>query len=86
MGRKLRKNGELRGTPRIQVIGAQGEKLGTMTVAQGLRLALKQGLDLVEVNPKTVPTTCKLMDLDKYQDEAAENARTRRKLDEPEPE
>jgi hypothetical protein len=28
------------------------EKLGVMTIAEALRLAFKEGLDLVEVNPK----------------------------------
>jgi translation initiation factor IF-3 len=68
---KVRKNGELRGTPRVDVMGASGEKLGVMTLAAGLRLAVKHGLDLVEVNPKASPPICKLLDFDKQKYEAA---------------
>ena len=48
------------------MIGADGEMLGMLTLADALRLALKQGLDLVEVNPKAEPPVCKLLDFDKY--------------------
>jgi len=87
VGRKIRKNGELRGTPRIQVISAHSEKLGTMSVAEGLRLAVKGGLDLVEINPTSVPPTCKLIDMDKYKyEEVKKAALARRRQEEPEPE
>ena len=48
---KIRINGDLRGTPRVDVIGSSGDRLGVMPVAEALRLAIKEGLDLVEVNP-----------------------------------
>jgi translation initiation factor IF-3 len=69
-GHKIRKNGELRGTPRVNVVGASDEKLGVMTLAEALRLALKEGLDLVEVNPTADPPVCKLLDFTKYTYEA----------------
>jgi hypothetical protein len=62
----MRKNGDLRGTPRVDVIGSSGEKLGVMPLAEALRLAMKQGRDLVEVNPNASPPVCKLLDLDKH--------------------
>jgi hypothetical protein len=40
--------------------------LGVMTVADALRLALQQGLDVGEVNPKAQPPVCKLLDFSKY--------------------
>lgn len=61
-----RKNGDLRGTPEVRVIGSKGEMLGVMPLAEALRLAMKEGLDLVEVNPRTVPPVCKLLDFRKY--------------------
>jgi translation initiation factor IF-3 len=73
-GYKVRKNGELRGTPRVRVIGASGAMLGVMTLSEALRLAVKQGLDLVEVNPRSSPPTCKLLDFGKYKYEAAKKA------------
>ncbi len=63
---KIRVNGEIRGTPRLRVVAVDGEMLGVMTLAEALRLALGQGLDLVEVNPKTDPPVCKVLDFDKY--------------------
>jgi translation initiation factor IF-3 len=63
---KIRSNGELRGTPNVRVVGASGEQLGVMTLAEGLRLAMKEGLDLVEIVPKADPPLCKLLDLSKF--------------------
>ena len=67
---KISINGEIRGTPRIRVIAADGKMLGVMRLAEALRLALRQRLDLVEVNPKADPPVCKLLDLAKYDDAA----------------
>jgi translation initiation factor IF-3 len=46
----------------VRVIGASGEMLGVMTVAEALRAAVRAGLDLVEVNPRGSPPVCKLLD------------------------
>ena len=82
-GPKIRKNGDLRGTPRVDVIGASGEKLGVMTLAGALRLALKEGLDLVEIHPEATPPVCKLLDISKYTyEEVKKAALARRRADE----
>jgi translation initiation factor IF-3 len=65
MAFKLRVNGDLRGTPHVRVIDADGEMLGVMTLAEALRHAMKAGLDLVEVNPRAEPPVCKILDLSK---------------------
>jgi|HubBroStandDraft_1064217.scaffolds.fasta_scaffold283527_1 translation initiation factor IF-3-like protein len=65
-GSKIRKNGELRGLPRIRVIGSSGAMMGVMTLAEALRLAFKEGLDLVEVGPTASPPICKILDFDGY--------------------
>jgi translation initiation factor IF-3 len=67
-------NGELRGTPRVQVIASTGEKLGIIALAKALRLAFKEGLDLVEIDPKAVPPVCKLIDFSKYKYEEKKRA------------
>jgi translation initiation factor IF-3 len=64
---RIRGNGELRGTPNVRVFGASGEPLGVMTLAEALKLARKEGLDLVEIVPNANPPVCKLLDLSKYQ-------------------
>ena len=55
--------------------------LGVMTLADALRLALKQGLDLVEVNPKADPPVCKLLDFDRYRYAARRSAADARRED-----
>jgi len=55
-----------------------------MTLAEALRLAVREGLDLVEFNPKADPPVCKLLDFSKYAYEAklkAALARGRREDD-----
>lgn len=59
-------NGQLRGTPEVRVIASDGAMLGVMPLAQALRLAMKEGLDLVEVNPKANPPVCRILDFDRY--------------------
>jgi translation initiation factor IF-3 len=85
---KIRINGDLRGTPRVDVIGSSGDRLGVMPVAEALRLAIKEGLDLVEVNPGADPPVCKLLDFDKYKYEAGKAALRGREdtVDEDDPE
>src|SRR5262249_27107073 len=72
---KIRMNGDLRGTPRVRVLAASGEDLGVMPLSEALRLAMKEGLDLVEVNPLAQPLLCKLLDFAKFKYEAAKGAK-----------
>jgi hypothetical protein len=71
---KIRKNEDLLGLAEIDVIGSSGEKLGVMAPADALRLARKQGLDLVEVNPKARPLVCKILDLARFKYDEAKKA------------
>jgi translation initiation factor IF-3 len=66
-GSKIRKNGDLRGLPTVRVIGSSGQALGIMTLADALRLAFKEGLDLVEISPNANPPVCKILDFGKYE-------------------
>ncbi len=68
-GAKIRRNGDLRGLPEVRVIGSSGKMLGVMALAEGLRLAFKEGLDLVEVNPRGTPPVCAVLDFGKYTDD-----------------
>lgn len=77
----MRMNGDLRGIPRVRVIGASGEDLGEMQLSEALRLAMKEGLDLVEVNPSAAPPVCKLLDLEKYKYEERRKAAMARDRD-----
>jgi len=52
--------------PKIRVIGADGEQLGTMGPNEGTMRAQAVGLDLVEVAPLASPPVCRIMDFSKY--------------------
>lgn len=67
---KIRINGDLRGRPLVRVIAADDEMIGTMSLADALRAAVKAGLDLVEVNPRGDPPVCRILDFARYEDGA----------------
>jgi len=48
-------------------VGANGDKLGVITLAEAKQLALDANMDLVEVSPNADPPVCKVMDYGKYQ-------------------
>ncbi|HEU4382365.1 MAG TPA: translation initiation factor IF-3 [Anaeromyxobacteraceae bacterium] len=50
----------------VRVIGAAGEQLGVLPIDQALRLAMDEGMDLVEVSPMSKPPVCKIMDYGKF--------------------
>ncbi|MEM7740093.1 MAG: translation initiation factor IF-3 [Pseudomonadota bacterium] len=51
--------------PKILVIDENGDKQGPITPEQGMEMAARAGLDLVEVNNGDIPV-CKLMDWGKH--------------------
>ncbi|MFM2129727.1 MAG: Translation initiation factor, partial [Pseudomonadota bacterium] len=65
--------------PSVRVVGADGEMLGVMTVAQALARADAAGLDLVEVSPSAEPPVCKILDYGKYKYQAQKKAAEARK-------
>jgi len=50
----------------VRLVGEQGEQLGIVAVADALRMAEEQNVDLVEIAPMAVPPVCKLMDYGKF--------------------
>jgi translation initiation factor IF-3 len=50
----------------VRLVGEQGEQLGIVAVADAVRLAEEQNVDLVEIAPLAVPPVCKLMDYGKF--------------------
>jgi len=48
------------------LIGAEGEQIGIVSVAEALRVADEAGLDLVEIAPQAEPPVCRTMDYGKY--------------------
>ena len=61
----LRINNQIR-SEEIRLIGHEGQQLGVVSFAEGLREAEDKGLDLVEISPNTNPPVCKILDYGKY--------------------
>jgi translation initiation factor IF-3 len=73
-------NEDIRGTPRVLLIDAEGEKQGEMPIGAALDAAREAGLDLVEVAPQSNPPVCKILDYGKYRfEEQKKKAETRKK-------
>ncbi|MBU6140888.1 MAG: translation initiation factor IF-3 [Proteobacteria bacterium] len=58
----------------IRLIDQDGEMMGVMTVAEGIRMAQEAGLDLVEISPNAVPPVCKLASIGKMKYEMQKKA------------
>jgi translation initiation factor IF-3 len=77
-GYQIRVNHRIR-VPEVLVIGPDGNKLGVLQTHEALRMALEQGLDLVEINPKSDPPVCKILDFGRYKyEEKKKQAQARR--------
>ena len=50
----------------MRLVGEQGEQLGIVAIADAVRMAEEQNVDLVEIAPLAVPPVCKLMDYGKF--------------------
>ena len=62
---RIRVNHQIR-IPQVRVILEDGSSPGIMQTSEALKLAREQGLDLIEINPKSVPPVCKIVDYGKY--------------------
>jgi len=63
----------------VRVIAEEGEQLGIMPTLQALRRAESIGLDLVEIQPRSKPPVCKIMDHGKYKYELSRKLSESRK-------
>lgn len=50
----------------MRLIGAEGEQLGIVSVAEAIRLSEEADLDLVEIAPLAEPPVCRVMDVGKF--------------------
>ena len=51
----------------LRVIDHEGTNLGVLPIKDALELAMKHGLDLIEISPAAKPPIAKIMDFGKYQ-------------------
>jgi len=63
----------------IRLIGQEGQQLGVVSPAEGLKLAKEAGLDLVEVAPDAAPPVCRIMDYVRYRYEQTRKNREAKK-------
>jgi translation initiation factor IF-3 len=56
--------------PEVRLIAADGQPVGVVSTHEALRMAQEAGLDLVEVNAKSDPPVCRILDFGKmkYED------------------
>ena len=70
---KERINNQIRASD-VRVIDGEGTNLGVFPIAEALRMAEDQGVDLIEINPDAKPPICKVMEYGKYQYELKKKA------------
>ncbi|MBA8666313.1 translation initiation factor IF-3 [Holosporaceae bacterium 'Namur'] len=63
----------------IRLIDHEGNMIGIVLPKQGLELARRVGLDLVEISPNAEPPVCKVMDFGKYKYEIQKKAQEAKK-------
>jgi translation initiation factor IF-3 len=63
--KSVRINGEIN-APEIRLVGLEGDQLGIVSIAEGMRLAEEAEVDLVEIAPTAVPPVCRIMDYGKF--------------------
>lgn len=73
-GPQIRVNHRIR-VPEVRVVAEDGSNLGVIPTEQALRRAQEVGLDLVEVNPKSSPPVCKILDFGKFKYEEKKKQR-----------
>ena len=73
-----RLNAEIK-VPKVRLVDADGEQVGIVPLAQALRRAREQELDLVEVAPQADPPVCRIMDHGKQKYQATQKAKEARK-------
>lgn len=71
-------NGQIR-EKEVQLIGANGEKLGIVSTREALDKAAESNLDLVLVSPNAKPAVCKIMNYGKYKFEQSKKEKEAKK-------
>ncbi len=66
-------------SPEIRLIGADGNVIGVMPVAEALKISENAGLDLVEISPNANPPVCKIIDYGKFMFEVIKREKEARK-------
>jgi len=66
--KKLKRNSYFNSNSKlIRLLDENGKMLGLFTLKQGIDIAKKKNLDLIEVSSNTNPIVCKIVNMGKYQ-------------------
>jgi translation initiation factor IF-3 len=71
-------NGEITAAT-IRLIGSDGEMVGVVDVAEGIKRAKAESLDLVEISPNAEPPVCKILNFGQYKYQAQKHAQEGKK-------
>lgn len=74
----VRINGKIRARE-VRVIGQDKQQLGILPLADAIRLAQSQGVDLVEIAPTANPPVCQIVDYGKFRYEQAKREKESKK-------
>jgi translation initiation factor IF-3 len=74
----VRINGKIRARE-VRVIGLEGQQLGVLGLAEAIRQAQSQGVDLVEIAPNATPPVCRIVDYGKFRYEQAKRDKESKK-------
>lgn len=64
---------------KIRLIGSDGEMIGVVSVAEGIKRAKAENLDLVEISPNAEPPVCKILNFGQYKYQAQKHAQEGKK-------
>lgn len=62
---RIRINLQIR-VPQVRVVLEDGSSPGVLSTREAMQMAQAAGLDLVEINPKSSPPVCKILDYGKF--------------------
>ncbi len=66
-------------SPKVRVVGSEGDQIGVMAIRDALARAEEEGMDLVEIAPQADPPVCRIMDWGKFRFETQKKAQASRK-------
>jgi len=78
---RIRTNHQIR-VPQVRVILSNGDNGGIMATYEALKLAKDENLDLVEINPKSNPPVCRIVDFGKlkYEEKKQQQAAKKKQV------
>lgn len=75
---RIRINLQIR-VPQVRVVLEDGSSPGIMSTRDAMQMAQSAGLDLVEINPRSTPPVCKILDYGKFKYDEKKKAAAARK-------